>query len=47
MVGNISFYDVTGKRQHTVYIGEAAEYGKGTFFSAWKNEIAIVKKTLS
>ena len=32
MVGNISLYDVTGKRQHTVYIGEALEYGKGTFF---------------
>jgi hypothetical protein len=32
-VGNISLYDVTGKRQHTVYIGEAPEYGKGTFFS--------------
>ena len=26
MVGNISLYDVAGKRQHTVYIGEAPEY---------------------
>ena len=30
MVGNISLYDVTGKRQHTIYLGEAPEYGKGT-----------------
>ena len=34
MVGTISLYDVTGKRQHTIYIGEAPEYGKGTFLQA-------------
>ena len=44
MVGNISLYDVTGKRQHTVYIGEAPEYGKGTFFQRLEQEIATVKK---
>ena len=44
MVGNISLYDVTGKRQHTVYIGEAPEYGKGAFFQRLEKEIATVKK---
>ena len=44
MVGNISLYDVAGKRQHTVYIGEAPEYGKGTFFQRLEKEIATVKK---
>lgn len=44
MVGNISLYDVTGKRQHTVYIGEAPEYGKGTFFQRLEREISRVKK---
>jgi len=44
MVGNISLYDVTGKRLYTVYIGEAPEYGKGTFFQRLEQEIATVKK---
>jgi hypothetical protein len=44
MVGNISLYDVSGKRQHTVYIGEAPEYGKGTFFQRLEKEISTVKK---
>ena len=44
MVGNISLYDVTGKRQHTIYIGEAPEYGKGTFFQRLEKEIATIKK---
>ncbi len=44
MVGNLSLYDVTGKRQHTVYLGEAPEYGKGTFFKRLEREIATVKK---
>ncbi len=44
MVGNISLYDATGKRQHTVYIGEATEYGKGTFFQRLEKEINTVKK---
>ena len=44
MVGNISLYDVTGKRQHTIYIGEAPEYGKGTFLQRLEKEISTVKK---
>jgi hypothetical protein len=43
MVGNISLYEVTGKRLHTVYIGEAPEYGKGSFFQRLEKEIATVK----
>jgi len=44
MVGNISLYDITGKRQHTIYIGEAPEYGKGVFFQRLEREITNVKK---
>ncbi len=44
MVGNLSLYDVSGERLHTVYIGEAPEYGKGTFFQRLEKEIAKVKK---
>ena len=44
MVGNLSLYDVAGKRQHTVYLGEAPEYGKGTFFKRLEKEINTVKK---
>ena len=44
MVGNISLYDMEGKRHPTLYIGEAPEYGKGTFFQRMKKEIATVKK---
>ncbi len=44
MVGNISLYDVTGKRQHTIYIGEAPEYGKETFLQRLEKEINTIKK---
>ena len=44
MVGNISLYDVNGERQHTIYIGEAPEHGKSSFFQRLENEIAKVKK---
>lgn len=44
MVGNISLYGVAGERLHTVYIGEAPEYGKGTFFQRLENEIAKTKR---
>ncbi|MCK5872670.1 MAG: ISKra4 family transposase, partial [Methylococcales bacterium] len=44
MVGNISLYDVLGKRQHTVYIGEAPEHGKETFFQRLEREIDTIKK---
>jgi len=44
MVGSISLYNVKGERQHTVYIGEAPEYGKGTFFNRLEKEIATIKQ---
>jgi hypothetical protein len=44
MVGTISLYGVAGERLHTIYIGEAPEHGKGTFFQRLENEIAKVKK---
>ena len=44
MVGSISLYNVKGDRQHTVYIGEAPEYGKGTFFKRLEKEIARIKQ---
>jgi hypothetical protein len=44
MVGNISLYDATGERLHTLYIGEAPEYGKGTFFQRLERELVTVKK---
>jgi hypothetical protein len=31
MVGNFSLYDCHGERQHTLYLGEAPEYGKACF----------------
>ena len=45
-VGNISLYDVTGKSQHTVYIGEAPEYGKGTFFQRLEKKLRPLKNTI-
>jgi len=44
MVGTISLYNVEGKRQHTIYIGEAPEHGKGSFFQRLENEIKKIKK---
>jgi hypothetical protein len=44
MVGNLSLYDEKGERQHTIYIGEAPEYGKGTFLQRMETEIAKLKK---
>ena len=44
MVGAISLYDVKGNRQHSIYIGEAPEYGKATFTERLEREIAHVKK---
>ncbi len=43
MVGNISLYDVTGERQHTIDIGEAPEHGKGTFLKRLEHEITNIK----
>ena len=39
MVGNISLYDLDGERQHTIYLGEAPEHGKGSFFKRLEDEI--------
>ena len=44
MVGAISLYDVKGERQHTIYLGEAPEYGKATFTERLEREITQVKK---
>jgi hypothetical protein len=44
MVGNISLYDVEGERQHTIYLGEAPEHGKGTFLKRLEDEIKKVKQ---
>jgi hypothetical protein len=44
MVGNISLYNQEGERQHTIYIGEAPEYGKGTFFKRMETEIEKLKQ---
>ena len=44
MVGAISLYDVEGIRQHTIYIGEAPEYGKGTFMERLEREITQIKQ---
>ena len=44
MVGAISLYDAKGDRQHSIYIGEAPEYGKATFTERLEREIADIKK---
>jgi len=43
MVGTISLYDLKGERQHSIYIGEAPEYGKATFTERMEREIARIK----
>lgn len=43
MAGTIAFYDVAGDRLHTIYIGTAPEYGKGTFLGKMDDEITRVK----
>jgi hypothetical protein len=44
MVGAISLYNPKGERQHSIYIGEAPEYGKATFIQRLEREIALIKK---
>jgi len=44
MVGAISLYDVKGERQHSIYIGEAAEHGKATFTERLEREVSRIKK---
>jgi hypothetical protein len=43
LVGNISLYDCEGKRQHTIYLGEAPEHGKAKFKERYEREILRVK----
>lgn len=43
MVGTVSLYDFEGERLHTIYIGEAPEYGKSTFTQRMTTEIERVK----
>ncbi len=43
MVGNISLYDCDGVRQHTIYLGEAPEYGKACFKARYAREIVRIK----
>lgn len=43
MVGNISLYDCDGVRQHTIYLGEAPEYGKAGFKARYTREIMRIK----
>jgi hypothetical protein len=44
MVGNISLYDMGGKRQHSIYLGEAPEHGKSRFLHRLETEISKIKK---
>jgi hypothetical protein len=44
MVGAISLYNPKGERQHSIYIGEAPEYGKATFTERLEREILRIKK---
>lgn len=44
MVGAISLYDCEGDRLHSIYIGEAPEYGKATFQQRLEREIGRIKK---
>jgi len=43
MVGTITLYDDEKERQHTIYIGEAPEYGKKNFTKRMEKEIKKVK----
>lgn len=43
MVGNLSLYDCNGERQHTLYLGEAPEYGKACFKERFEREIKRIK----
>jgi hypothetical protein len=44
MVGTVSLYNPKGERQHSIYIGEAPEYGKATFTERLEREITRIKK---
>ena len=44
MVGTISLYNDKSQRQHTIYVGEAPEYGKGSFMDRMGIEIEKIKE---
>jgi len=44
MVGTISLYDAIGERQHSIYVGEAPEYGKNSFMQRLEKEILKIKE---
>lgn len=43
MVGTLSLYNPQGERLHTIYLGEAPEYGKATFTARMDREIERIK----
>ena len=43
MVGTISLYDNNDRRLHTIYVGEAPEYGKQRFMYRMEKEIEKIK----
>lgn len=47
MVGTISLYDKQNTRLHTVYVGEAPEYGKQHFMVRMEKEIKRIKESYS
>jgi len=47
MVGSITLYNDKGERQHSIYVGEAPEYGKATFMDRMTVEIEKIKKCCS
>jgi hypothetical protein len=44
MVGSISFYDKQGERLNSIYVAQAPEYGKESFYTLLQKEIEQVKK---
>ena len=43
MTGNLSLYNKTGERLHTIYVAAAPEYGKAKFLSKLTSEIDKIK----
>ena len=45
MVGTITFYDDEGERIDTIYVANAPESGKATFFEKMDTELERIKET--
>ncbi len=43
MVGTVSLFDEKGERKHTIYVGEAPEYGKSNFMERLGKEVKSIK----